>query len=171
MAITVKTVPENDETSNTVNEETWLLGQASSSGDGSQTSEEEAHQPKITRRVLIACAALNALSALITISALFQNLPLNQVLESNICAQKHRDGDGGVHCGEDSTVQAELATLRGVQVMVSLIPGEYRDKMPPEVRNSDISSGQVYSSLFRTAFLRTGTDAGQCYACPSLEYS
>lgn len=109
-----------------VNEQSSLLYHTSNSGQRHQHGDnDKVKTSTINRRDVFLCAVIIFLSASLSLSGLLQALPLNQVLERNICAQLHLDDHGGVLCGENSAVQAELAILRGCQVIFQLIPGKF----------------------------------------------
>lgn len=120
-------LPKDGETSTVVDEHSPLLlpGRTPDSAKSLQDDGDEARAQPLTHRNISLCAAIIILNAMLSVSGLFQALPLNQVLESNICAQLHLDDHGSGSCGENSIVQGELAMLRGCHAMVSLIPGKF----------------------------------------------
>ncbi|KAJ4393415.1 hypothetical protein N0V93_002625 [Gnomoniopsis smithogilvyi] len=107
-----------------VNEQSSLLHNASSE-TAQGIFEHEGKAKTLTRRAFLLCAAVILLLGLLSIGGLLQALPLNQVLETILCAQLHLDGYEGIQCGKSSVVQAELATLQGWQTVFSLAPGKF----------------------------------------------
>lgn len=55
-----------------------------------------------------------------------QSIPLNQVLEDNICrsARASHRISGGATCGDSEYVQGELALVKGWKETLDLVPGE-----------------------------------------------
>lgn len=122
MAVTLP-ASDQDIAWDSVNEQSSLLSPTSSEdlrhilgNDGKATS--------LTRRNCLLCAAIFLLLGLLSIGGLLQALPLNQVLESILCSQLQYDEYNGVQCGENSVVQAELATIQAWQTVFGLAPGK-----------------------------------------------
>lgn len=123
MAVT-SSPSEQDSAWESVDEQTSLLYRVSYEDHEQRSIRTKGKAPHLTRRAVDLCAAIILLLGLLSVSGLFQSLPLNQVLESILCAQLHLDGYTGIQCGENSVVQAELAMLRGWQTVFSLVPGK-----------------------------------------------
>lgn len=107
-----------------VDERSSLLPNNASPEDPRQILDKESKIPALTRRSCLLCAAIILLLGLLSVGGLLQALPLNQVLESILCAQLQLDGYADIQCGENSVVQAELAALRGWQTVFGLVPGK-----------------------------------------------
>lgn len=106
-----------------VNEQSSLLSRTSSE-DPRHILGDDGKATPLTRRNFVLCAAIILLLGLLSIGGLLQGLPLNQVLESILCAQLQPGEYTGVQCGENSDVQAELANLRAWQTVFGLAPGK-----------------------------------------------
>lgn len=124
MAVT-HSLRDQESTWEPVDEQSSLLHNAPSENIG-RILDDEDKAPTLTRQACLLCAAIILLLGLLSIGGLLQALPLNQVLEGILCAQLQLDGHEGIQCGENSIVQAGLATLRGWQTVFGLVPGKSR---------------------------------------------
>lgn len=128
MAATFST-SDQDNAREPLHEQTSLLcGIHSESEQQDNIIDNEGKAPALTRRAVDLCALTILLLGVLSASGLFQDLPLNQVLESILCAQLHLDEHVGIQCGESSVVQAQLAMLRGWQTVFNLIPGKFMNE-------------------------------------------
>lgn len=124
MAATVPT-SDQDLVWESVNEQSSLLSRTSSEDPRAlHILGKDGKATPLTRRNFFLCAAIILLLGLLSIGGLLQGLPLNQVLESILCVQLQPGEYTGVQCGENSDVQAELATLRAWQTVFGLAPGK-----------------------------------------------
>lgn len=81
--------------------------------------------PVFPLRDIIHCAVVILVIVLIESSALLLAVPLNQILEANICRRLHPElkHQSAAACGNDSDVQAELALVNGWSITLTLLPG------------------------------------------------
>lgn len=80
-------------------------------------------RPAFPRKNIFAAAFIISILVFLEASGILQDLPLNQVLEENICRSFLRKGGDCSNSSENTDIQAELSFLRGWQSTLNMIPG------------------------------------------------
>jgi MFS family permease len=103
---------------------------ATDDGHQAPTGESDSHSDSANVRVIFPlrnialCGVVVLVLVMIEAAALLISIPLNQVIEANICRQLRPDLElQSSACGDDGDVQGELAMLTGWNTTFALLAG------------------------------------------------